>query len=100
VAAERAVHARLECDRALYELQWCVLLPPHYFVGLRSGITLFVDSEGSGRSTMRLDTHELHDVRFARHGEYPKRHALLVISHSSVSCAGVRTATISHTSMC
>ncbi|KAG2767234.1 hypothetical protein PC129_g23182 [Phytophthora cactorum] len=41
-------------------------------------------SEGS---PTRLDTFELHDFRFARHGEYPKRHAFLLITHDNLQLA-------------
>ncbi|KAG6942980.1 hypothetical protein JG688_00017833, partial [Phytophthora aleatoria] len=38
-------------------------------------------------SPTRLDTFELHDFRFARHGEYPKRHAFLLITHDNLQLA-------------
>ncbi|ETO72098.1 hypothetical protein F444_11676, partial [Phytophthora nicotianae P1976] len=41
-------------------------------------------SEGS---PTRLDTLELHDFRFARHGEYPKRHAFLIVTHDNLQLA-------------
>ncbi|KAF1793077.1 hypothetical protein GQ600_12970 [Phytophthora cactorum] len=42
--------------------------------------------QGEGSPT-RLDTFELHDFRFARHGEYPKRHAFLLITHDNLQLA-------------
>ncbi|KAG6609773.1 uncharacterized protein IUM83_01021 [Phytophthora cinnamomi] len=41
----------------------------------------------NGGSTTRIDTFELHDFRFTRHGGYPKRHALLIITQQNLQLA-------------
>ncbi|KAE8909251.1 hypothetical protein PF005_g8084 [Phytophthora fragariae] len=40
--------------------------------------------EQSDGSPTRVDTFELHDFRFTRHGGYPKRHALLIITKGNL----------------
>ncbi|KAL3670424.1 hypothetical protein V7S43_004743 [Phytophthora oleae] len=42
------------------------------------------DSTSSGEGSAHFNTFELHDFRFTRHGKYPKRHALLIITHDNV----------------
>ncbi|KAG1713366.1 hypothetical protein DVH05_001153 [Phytophthora capsici] len=41
----------------------------------------------SGEGSARIDTFELHDFRFTRHGKYPKRHAILLITHDNIQSA-------------
>ncbi|KAG7388028.1 hypothetical protein PHYPSEUDO_013280 [Phytophthora pseudosyringae] len=41
----------------------------------------------TGGSPTRLDTLELHDFRFTRHGEYPKRHAILLVTRDNLQLA-------------
>ncbi|KAK1941505.1 hypothetical protein P3T76_007371 [Phytophthora citrophthora] len=44
----------------------------------------FVPDTSSSEGSTRIDIFELHDFRFTRHGEYPKCHALLIISHNQI----------------
>ncbi|KAL4155648.1 hypothetical protein PRNP1_007756 [Phytophthora ramorum] len=42
-------------------------------------------SNESDRPPTRIDTFELHDFRFTRHGEYPKRHAFLIVNRGHLA---------------
>ncbi|KAG7397780.1 hypothetical protein PHYBOEH_000234 [Phytophthora boehmeriae] len=41
------------------------------------------DTNREDRAPTRFDTYELHDFRFTRHDNYPKRHAFLIVTHGS-----------------